>query len=165
MSHRKAIEPELKKFELLANKLDNNLKNVTQSLVDERNRQKGEFDAMRKDFDVMKTLNVELKVKNDCMSDNQKLYEKLAFHNHDQSFVSKFVEAATKYAGDREADAAPENHTPRSRNSLQSPTFVAPYAPSTAAATAAYAAPAVHADADADDIEYLGVMDAASNRE
>lgn len=128
MSHRKAIDSELVKFELLANRLENNLKNVTQTLVNDRNHYKAQYEAKDKEANDLNTENVKLKAINGCLDHQQKLYEQYTFKNHDQSFMSKFVEAATKYAGDQGCEAGSANQTPRPRDSLPSSSFNAPTA-------------------------------------
>lgn len=101
MAHRKALEAELNRFDLLGTRLENNLKNVTQALTNDRNHHKGLYEGVARELNDLKTQNVELKAINGCLGRQQKLYEKHAFKNHDQSIVNRIMEAANLYAGDR----------------------------------------------------------------
>lgn len=127
MAHRKAIETELNRFESLANRLEHNLKSVTQTLVNERNHYQKQHEMAKEKVVELNTTNVELKAINGCMTQQQKMYEKYAFKNHDQSMLAKIMEAAKSFAGDRANDAVGDGHqTPRTRESTPSTSFHAP---------------------------------------
>lgn len=127
MANRKAIETELNRFESLANRLEHNLKSVTQTLVNERNHLQKQHEIKKDEVVQLNTQNVELKAINGCMSHQQKMYEKYAFKNHDQSMLAKIMEAAKSFAGDRANDAVADGHrTPRTRDSTPSTSFHAP---------------------------------------
>lgn len=129
MAHRKAIETELNRFESLANRLEHNLKSVTQTLVNERNHYQKQHEIKKDQLVQLNTQNVELKAINGCMSHQQKMYEKYAFKNNDQSMLAKIMEAAKSFAGDRANDAVGDGHqTPRTRETTPSTSFHAPAA-------------------------------------
>lgn len=125
MSHRKAVEAEMKRYDSLSTRLENNLKNITQTLVAERNTLKTRIEAKDKKMGELDRQNVQLKAYNDCMDQTQKLFEKHAFMAHNQNIIEKTLfEAATRYAGgDRASEAGSftnppsENQTPRQRDS------------------------------------------------
>lgn len=124
MSYRKTIEAEINRYDILATRLEGNLKNISQSLVSERNDLKVKSEAQQQKILDLDRQNVELKAINNCMDHNQKLFERQMFPAHDQGLnLSKIFEAANKYGADRASDAgtstatAPaENQTPRQRD-------------------------------------------------
>lgn len=120
MSYRKAIEAEIGRYEVLAGRLENNLKNVTQSLVADRNFYKAESEEKEKQLLELRTQNVELKAINGCLRGYQKSFEKMVGNtSHDQSLVSKWImEAATMYSAKHvESEAGSAHQTPQPVNS------------------------------------------------
>lgn len=125
MANRKALEAEMNRFDLMGGRLENNLKNVTQALVNDRNHHKAKYESTHRENDELKTKNVELKAINGCLGRQQKLYEKHAFKNNEQSIMNRIMEAATMYtAGERPHEVSdPANTTPQQRDP---PSFHAP---------------------------------------
>lgn len=146
MENRKAFESEMNRFDLLATRLENNLKNVTQALVDERNHIQGLNEVLSKEAGDLKTENVKLKAINGCLTHQQKIYEKQAFKNADQTIMARIMEAATMYSGDRAIEADSGHSTSQIRDPPASSSFNA-------------TANAAAADADAADDEIVELMD------
>lgn len=126
MSHRQEIEAELGRCGLLASRLETNLKNVTKTLVTERNHFKEQNENKDKQLSEMNTRNVELKAINGCLERSQKLYEESKFKSPDSNAfnMKAFMEAATKF--DREtavanmydhgSEAGSQQQSPRATN-------------------------------------------------
>lgn len=117
MAYRKVIESEIGRYEKLGTRLETNLKNMTQTLVTDRNNYKSQHDDKDKQLSELKTQNVELKAINNCWDQNKKLYEAMAFKTHDQNYIATIMEAATNYAGNRGSEAGSEHQTPRRSDS------------------------------------------------
>lgn len=136
MSTRKAVEIEMKRYETLATRLEQNLKNVTQTLVTERDDNKLTIADKKKTICELERQNIEFKATNKCLEHSQKMLETRAFPVQDQGFTAlrSMVEAATNYAkGDQTSEnnsylnSSSETHTPRPRNSTSA--FIVPTAP------------------------------------
>lgn len=131
MSNRKAIEAEINRYDKLATRLESNLKNITQTLVTDRNTSKARLDEKERKVIELDRENAKLKAIADCMDKTQKMFEKHAFTPivRDQNlFSNAIVEAASRYAGDPVPEMASsmnppsENETSRSRGFTFVPT-------------------------------------------